>query len=75
VTDQPEDDVFEPLSTRTKVIAGIVVVLVLLAGGYLMLRFSSPTIQPSQAPPAGHYTFPCRWCHSISVNAKPIGVS
>jgi hypothetical protein len=64
-----------PMSTRAKVVAGAVAVVVVLCLGYLMLRLSSPVIPPTQKAPAGHYPFRCGLCHSVSPGARTIGVS
>lgn len=63
-----------PTPTRTKVIAGIVGSIVVLAGAYALLRVSSPAIRPDQPAPAGHYTLTCGLCHGLSESARPIEV-
>lgn len=62
------------MSTRAKIVAASVVVLVVLAFGYLTLRISSPAIPPDQTPPSGHYPLPCGVCHRVSTDAPTIGV-
>lgn len=74
MSDEYEADVEEPTPTRTKVIAGIVGSLVILAGAYALLRISSPAIRPEQAAPAGHYTLQCGLCHGLSDSARVIEV-
>lgn len=64
-----------PTPTKTKVIAGIVGSLLVLAGAYALLRVSSPAIRADQAAPAGHYALRCEFCHGLSESARPIEVS
>ena len=62
------------MSTRAKVIGAAVVVLVLLAVCYLLLRLSTPTIPPDQTPPSGHFSAPCSVCHRVDPAAPRIRV-
>ena len=75
MSDELIPDADEPMPTRSKVIAGLVGCVVLLAAAYAMLRVSSPMIRPDQFAPAGHYSLPCGLCHSLSPSARPIGVT
>jgi hypothetical protein len=70
--DGPETD--EPISSRTKVVAAVVVALMLAGAAYVMVRVSSPPIRPSQRPPTSHYSGSCEWCHTRSPDASPIEV-
>lgn len=63
------DDTDEPMSLRTKLIAGVVAGVLLLAAAAFMMRAGSPAITPDQAPPAGHYGLSCGLCHTISADA------
>lgn len=63
------DDADAPMPLRTKVTAGIVAVVAVLASGYGLLRMSSPAIPPGQTPPAGHYPLSCTLCHTVSADA------
>lgn len=62
------------MSMRAKVIAAAVIVLVLLAVGYMLFRLSPPTIPPDQTPPAGHSGPPCSRCHTVDPAAPRIRV-
>ena len=72
--DSIEEDFDNAFPLRTRVLFGVLAVIVAIGGLYLMLRVSSPTIGPGQTPPAGHYALPCPVCHSVSANAPAIGV-
>ena len=63
------EDADEPMPTRTKVVAGLVGCVLLLGAMYAMMRLSSPAIRPGQAPPPGHYSLNCGFCHSMSADA------
>ena len=67
-------DMDPPMPMRTKVTAGIVGVLLLVAAGTALMRVESPAIRPDQTPPPGHYSMSCGLCHTLSAKAPIIGV-
>jgi hypothetical protein len=69
VSEEGPEDADEPMPTRTKIVAGLVGCALLLGAMYAMIRLSSPAIRPGQAPPAGHYTLECGFCHPVSPDA------
>jgi hypothetical protein len=64
----------ETVPLRTKVIASVVGVLVLLGAAAALMHFESPAISPDQAAPSGHYAASCGLCHTVSSDAPNIGV-
>ena len=74
VSDEQLPDAVEPMPTRSKIIAGLVGCIFLLAAAYMMLRVSSPAIRPDQLAPAGHYSLSCGVCHTLSPSAPAIKV-
>lgn len=75
MSDEYDSDIEEQVPGRTKVIAGIVGAVVLLAAAYALLRVSSPAIRPDQAPPGGHYSFECGLCHALDGSARAVDIS
>jgi hypothetical protein len=74
VTDERLEDSDAPMSTRTRIIAGLVGSVVILGFAYGMVRMSSRPIRPQQSPPAGHYSLPCATCHTVSADAPAFEV-
>lgn len=74
MTDESIEERETPLSLRSKLIGGVVVALLVVGGAWLMLRVSSPAILAGQAPPAGHYTLDCGFCHAISAEPAAEGL-
>jgi hypothetical protein len=69
VSDERLEDDGEPMPTRAKIVAGLVGCALLIGAMYVMLRLSSPAIQPGQSAPAGHYSAGCAFCHPVSADA------
>jgi hypothetical protein len=67
MSDGPNDAADVPMSFRTKVLAGVVGVILLLGAAYLMLRMSSPMIPAGKTPPPDHFSLRCTICHRVSV--------
>ena len=72
--DDNSADIDVPVPTRTKVTAGAIGVILLVAAGAVLMRMESPAIRPDQTPPPGHYAMPCGLCHTLSASAPIIGV-
>ena len=62
------------MSTRTKIVAAVVVAVLALAGVAGFFRLAAPKIRPGQLPPASHYGATCEWCHVRSADAPKIEV-
>lgn len=62
------------MSTRAKVVAGVAVAVLALAGVAIFMRVGAPKIRPRQLPPSSHYSAPCDWCHVRSADAPKIEV-
>ncbi len=72
--DDSAADIDAPVPMRTKVTAGVIGLVVLVAAGAALMRIESPAIRPDQTPPPGHYAMSCGLCHTLSATAPIIGV-
>jgi hypothetical protein len=66
MSDEHTGEADAPMPLKTKVIAGVIAVIVLLGAGYALMRLSSPAIPFTTPPPLGHYSFDCGFCHVLT---------